>query len=127
MKDSKALDFKILRCLVTSNPCGTDTVMIGADPDCAVCIAYNRIAELEAENKTLQNQCVILTERCEGYETLIENSGGIKCPNCDDVGWYVVNRCFDQPEGEQEQCEFCYTCKDSIYHRTEKLQWEHKP
>ena len=41
---------------------------------------------------------------------------GLKCPACDDVGWYVAF------SGEQEQCEFCYTCPDSIFNRKAALQ-----
>ena len=54
-------------------------------------------------------------------EELTEWNGisiGLKCPACDDVGWYVA---FN---GEQEQCEFCYTCPDSIFNRKAALTGE---
>ena len=54
-------------------------------------------------------------------EELTEWNGisiGLKCPACDDVGWYVA---FN---GEQEQCEFCYTCPDSIFNRKAALKEE---
>lgn len=37
----------------------------------------------------------------------------VKCPNCDDVGWYVVPGRDGEPE--QEQCEFCETVPNSIF------------
>jgi len=54
-------------------------------------------------------------------EELTEWNGisiGLKCPACDDVGWYVAF------SGEQEQCEFCYTCPDSIFNRKAALKEE---
>lgn len=37
----------------------------------------------------------------------------VKCPNCDDVGWYVVPGRDGEPE--QEQCEFCEMVPNSIF------------
>ena len=48
-------------------------------------------------------------------EKWIEIAGGIKCPNCDDEGFKPVQ---DNYGGwEQEQCQFCYECQDSIFSR----------
>jgi hypothetical protein len=38
----------------------------------------------------------------------------LKCPDCDDVGWYAVGNSATQ-EYEQCQCEFCYTTPNSIF------------
>jgi hypothetical protein len=44
-----------------------------------------------------------------------------RCPNCNDVGWYVVtNR--STGEAEQEQCEFCYTVPDSLFNVHEEVK-----
>jgi len=59
--------------------------------------AADLIDELEAEIEELVNW--------------INLAGGIKCPACDDVGWYVGY------EGEQVQCQFCYECPDSLFNR----------
>jgi hypothetical protein len=41
--------------------------------------------------------------------------GDIKaCPNCDNVGWYVVQN-VHTGEPEQQQCRFCYTEPDSVF------------
>lgn len=41
----------------------------------------------------------------------VEASGGLKCPNCDDVGYYT--ECSgDFPE--QEQCQWCAKRKELI-------------
>ena len=50
-------------------------------------------------------------ERIAELEGWINVAGGIKCPACDNVGWYVG---FN---GEQEQCQFCYECPESIFNR----------
>ena len=75
-----------------------------------------KVEELEAftvyanaEYRKLQAKITELTE-WNGI------SIGLKCPACDDVGWYVAF------SGEQEQCEFCYTCPDSIFNRKAALQ-----
>ena len=67
-----------------------------------------------------ESQATILKLRAK-VEELTECNGisiGLKCPACDDVGWYVA---FN---GEQEQCEFCYTCPDSIFNRKAALTGE---
>ena len=49
----------------------------------------------------------------------VEASAGLKCPNCDDVGWYsgsYLDGGGEEAE-EQIQCEFCYTVADSIFNR----------
>lgn len=33
-----------------------------------------------------------------------------KCPNCPDRGWYYVGR-----DGEQQQCEWCWTNPNSNF------------
>ena len=63
----------------------------------------------------------VIKELEQRIEELTEWNGisiGLKCPACDDVGWYVA---FN---GEQEQCEFCYTCPDSIFNRKAALKEE---
>ncbi len=55
----------------------------------------------------------------------VEASDGLKCPNCDDVGYSVeavqartpYSDHGDDFELEQVQCEFCYTVPDSIFNR----------
>ena len=37
-----------------------------------------------------------------------------KCPNCDDVGYYCTNSTVDVPD--IEQCEWCETTANSIFH-----------
>ena len=38
------------------------------------------------------------------------------CPNCDNVGWYVVSNHSAYPwEAEQVQCEWCHTNPNSKY------------
>jgi len=63
-------------------------------------------------------------EELEKRERWIPVSAGLKCPSCDDVGWYVVNQHYNQPEGEQEQCQFCYECPDSVFNRRAALKQE---
>ena len=72
------------------------------------------------ECKRLQAKVEELEER----ERWIPISAGLKCPSCDDVGWYPVMKSWGQPEGEQEQCEFCYTCPDSVFNRRAELKQE---
>jgi hypothetical protein len=36
-----------IRCLLTGHPCGTDTVMVGAPPDCSSCETYSLLALVE--------------------------------------------------------------------------------
>jgi hypothetical protein len=36
------------------------------------------------------------------------------CPNCNNVGWYVVEN-VNTGEPEQEQCRFCYTEPNSVF------------
>lgn len=41
---------------------------------------------------------------------------GEQCPNCDNVGWYMISNYSSLPwEAEQVQCEFCYTNPNSIF------------
>ena len=37
----------------------------------------------------------------------------LKCPLCEDVGYYVVSGTCGEPE--MEQCEFCYTTPNSLF------------
>ena len=53
--------------------------------------------------------------RVEELEGWTKVSLGLKCPSCDDVGWFPVKTDYD--EWEQQQCEFCYTVHDSIFNR----------
>ena len=45
----------------------------------------------------------------------VKLSEGLKCPNCDDVGFIVVPD--DRGGWEEQQCQFCYQCEDSIFRR----------
>ena len=58
--------------------------------------AKNRIEELERQLA----------------EAKAEMRIALKCPLCEDVGWYAVNS-KDGPE--QQQCEFCYTTPNSLF------------
>lgn len=57
----------------------------------------------------------------------IETSGGLKCPNCDDVGFYAEAKLVPGYDGEpdvdweQVQCEFCWTVDDSIFSRDNSI------
>ncbi len=50
-------------------------------------------------------------------------SDGLKCPNCDDVGYTATAKivpgydCEPDVDWEQTQCEFCWTMPDSIFMR----------
>jgi len=56
-------------------------------------------------------------DEIERMTSELDTSAGLKCPNCDDVGWYP-NQISDD-DWEQVQCEFCYTIKDSVFNRTQ--------
>ncbi len=44
----------------------------------------------------------------------------LKCPNCEDVGWFAD---YDQHGNiEQCQCEFCYTTPNSIFNLNEAIK-----
>ena len=45
-----------LRCLVTNNPVGTDTEMIGHHCQCQVCQAADRIEQLEAALRNIYDK-----------------------------------------------------------------------
>jgi len=53
----------------------------------------------------------------------VEESGGLKCPNCDDVGYTVECEIIPGYDNEpdvdqvQVQCRFCWTVPDSIFMR----------
>lgn len=52
-------------------------------------------------------------ERDQWREVAVQLSRSNKCPNCDDVGFYVIeNR---QGEPEQCQCQWCYTTPQSRF------------
>jgi hypothetical protein len=44
------------------------------------------------------------------------NAATLRCPNCLDVGWYMVADSDCEPT--PVQCEFCYTEPDSVFNRT---------
>lgn len=44
---------------------------------------------------------------------------GLKCPNCDDVGWYLG---VCDGDAQQIQCEFCYTVEDSVFNVRKRLE-----
>ena len=56
----------------------------------------------------------------------MRHSAGLKCPNCDDQGFMVIpgiafvddfGKLYQEPV--QQQCEFCYTMKGSVFQRQE--------
>jgi hypothetical protein len=54
----------LLRCHITGNPCGTDTVMIGAKPDCPACEEYARNrGEVEEDPTPWCHGCGSMTEK----------------------------------------------------------------
>ena len=55
-------------------------------------------------------------EKLEMLERDVGVSGGLKCPNCDDVGFSAEQD--GQGEWYQEQCEFCCTVEQSVFNRT---------
>ena len=61
------------------------------------------------------HQVGLLQERIKVLEDVLAASGGLKCPNCDDEGFTPEQD--GRGEWYQEQCEFCYTVKDSIFNR----------
>jgi len=64
----------------------------------------------EAKDRTSRDW-VFLMEQCEQLKTVCDELvSSKKCPNCDDVGWFMELRrtTFGEPEPEQRQCEFCY-------------------
>ena len=84
---------------------------------------FKRMALMSGQNIGLRlMDAETRIEELEERERWIPVSAGLKCPSCDDVGWYPVERSWGQPEGEQEQCEFCYTCPDSIFNRRAALK-----
>ena len=54
-----------------------------------------------------------LQARIAELEGWIKIAGGIKCPNCNDEGFNPVDDGYGG--WQQEQCEFCYTCPDSMF------------
>ena len=60
-----------------------------------------------------------LRNEVKEFRHLLALSGGLKCPNCDDVGFTVVQNTsrFDEEDWAQVQCEFCYTINASVYLR----------
>lgn len=66
--------------------------------------SYCNLCEVERER-----------EKVESLEEGIRISAGLKCPNCDDVGFIPVQ--VSEDHFEQEQCEFCYTIPDSVFNR----------
>lgn len=85
----------------------------------------DKMSKLELRNEVLK------------LRNMIESSGGLKCPNCDDEGFTVDTVSSIQwdcdprdPDGDpvpiqgyefvQVQCEFCYTVPDSIFRRGQR-------
>lgn len=52
------------RCLVTDNPVGTDTIMIGWKCDCQVCRASETIDRLRSERAELVAALEAITKEC---------------------------------------------------------------
>lgn len=65
-----------------------------------------------------------LTTEVSELKDFIAASGGLKCRNCDDEGWYPMQ--VGDDEWEQVQCEFCYVVDDSIFNRKQKALAEDK-
>ena len=87
--------------------------------------------ELRIEIKHLRPSAINYAESSQKYyvelaelKQQIATSLGLKCPNCDDVG-FTVEDVQDVSMGlgghgetlEQEQCEFCYAVPDSVFNR----------
>ena len=83
------------------------------------------VAKVERLEMKYSNLCNVLNEQTAEIERLegeVKMSGGLKCPSCEDIGWYPVQTDFD--EWEQQQCEFCYTIDGSIFNRRAALDKE---
>ena len=80
---------------------------------------FSREQQVRSDLLDLLEDSVKLKDRIKVLEDDLSVSGGLKCPNCNDVGWftesYMDHRGDECPE--QIQCEFCYTVKDSIFNR----------
>ncbi len=70
---------------------------------------------LRAAVRSLGEQLIEMLEKVDELESMIKASGGLKCPNCGDVGF--TPRQLNDEEWFQEQCEFCYTIPDSVFMR----------
>jgi len=85
---------------------------------CSICHKEHRDRAGSPECVTnLQNTIDTLTAENSGLKADIAASAGLKCPNpdCGDQGFQAIQVTDD--DWEQEQCEFCYTVKDSVYMR----------
>ena len=51
-------------------------------------------------------------------DTPVSDLIGEHCPNCPDVGWYVMEDYQGEPE--QIQCEFCYTVRNSVFNMNDE-------
>jgi hypothetical protein len=49
-------------------------------------------------------------------EYITKEQAPLQCPDCDNVGYYIVQDRFGEPE--QVQCQFCYTEPNSIFNMT---------
>jgi hypothetical protein len=52
-------------------------------------------------------------------EMIANEQPPLKCPNCDDIGYYWIG---GGSEPTPEQCEFCYTEPNSIFNRNQNMK-----
>lgn len=48
-----------------------------------------------------------------GYKSAIANAKGADCPNCDNIGWFMVPDSSGEPT--PEQCQWCHTTPNSKF------------
>lgn len=84
---------------------GEDGNPVEREPNLVGCVQL-----VEAERDRLRG---LYKQRDQWREVAVQLSRSKKCPNCDDVGFYVIeNR---QGEPEQCQCQWCYTTPQSRF------------
>ena len=82
------------------------------------------VVEFNGKTDLLSNDFFI-TEELEKFAELIKarvlaDMEAVKCPNCEDVGWFAD---YDQHGNiEQCQCQFCYTTPNSIFNLNEAIK-----
>jgi len=68
-----------------------------------------------AYNKSLFQDIETLEKEYQKLEGLIQISGGLKCPNCNDEGFTPEQDGFGN--WYQQQCQFCWEMADSVFNR----------
>ena len=61
-----------------------------------------------------------IREQLVDLQHMIKISEGLSCPNCENKGFTPEQDGFGN--WYQEQCEFCYTVKDSVFNRQQSLE-----